>query len=120
MLITVIKDSVIYNGKIYTKDDKPFEANDAIAKSLIERGYVKEANGEGQEPQSLDKMSYQELKKLASEMGLSANGKKEDLIERITASQTNDVEDEDDAEEDSDGISGEATSDNLPNTSMPE
>ena len=41
MKVTVIKkqESVIYNGKIYRYNDS-FEADEAIGKSLMERGYV--------------------------------------------------------------------------------
>lgn len=133
MLIKVIKDSVIYRGVIYPLD-KEFECDDAIAESLIGRGYVEPVRGFYEEeelenevtsdneevkghldPTDLaENYSYQELKKLASDLGVSANGKKEELIERICSVEVGyspdavvEVEEEEESDE-------------LPNTSMPE
>lgn len=117
MNLTVIKDSVIYNGKIYAKGEVIENANEVIGKSLIERGYVEETNeadiltGHLDEAQ-LQEMSYQDLKRLASQMGLDTTGKKGDLIARISGVE---VSTEDDAV-----IGEDNPSDNLPNTSMPE
>lgn len=121
MKVTVIKDSVIYKGVIYTVNDT-FDADDAIAVSLEKRGYVtpaievvnvetvdEEVPTTGHlDSEDLANMSYQDLKKLASDLGLSANGKKEELIERISACEV---------EVPSDAVVEE---DELPNTSMPE
>lgn len=118
-------ESVIYDGKIFKLNDT-FEADDAIAASLIERGYVAEAiapvpvEGEVEDPapsvtdeadeadsieesDGLEEASYTELKKLAASMGLPSNGKRVELIARIRAAgETEDTEAE------------------LPNTAMPE
>lgn len=123
MIITVIKDSVIYNGKIYNNGDTIENANEIVAKSLIERGYVKEIDADEKElltghldEAQLKEMSYQELKKLAAQMELDTSGKKEDLIARICNTEVS-VEKEAVVEEE---ISGEETTDEMPNTSMPE
>ena len=132
MKVTVIKDSVIYNGVIY-KEEQSFEACDAIAESLIERGYVKEITEApimtgNLDRNQLEEMSYPELKRLASQMGLSANGKKDELIARICAVEV-DVEVEGDNTDDDENAApdenvGDTEGDNsngdLPNTSMPE
>lgn len=114
MNVTVIKDSVIYNGKIYAKDES-FEANDLIGKSLIERGYVAEVDEAKVLTGHLDKtqleeMSYNDLKALASQMDLSAKGSKAELIERICGAEVSVDEDAVDEE----------TTDEMPDTSMPE
>lgn len=119
MKVTVIKDneSVIYGGKIYTFGQS-FEADDAICKSLIARGYVA-SNEEMDEADvqtgcldesQLQEMSYSELKSLAAQLGVDAKGKKEELIERIRSEKVA-VEPE--------AIVEEADGD-LPNTGMPE
>lgn len=111
MIVTVIKqsESVIYNGKIYSCGQS-FDVDDLIGKSLMERGYVS-VNGESpvteeetKKESCLQEVPYTELKKLAASLGLPANGKKEELIERISA-----VENE-----------SESGTDELPNTDMPE
>ena len=114
MKIVIIKkkESVIYNGSIYEYGNE-LEMDKAIAESLIERGYAKEVaeveavideetttaeQGESSESnydtEDLSEMSYQNLKKLAKEMGLNAAGTKEELIERISACEDTDMEDE--------------------------
>ena len=127
MFIKVIKDSIIYKGEIKALN-KEFECDNAIAASLIERGYA-EAVGEVDEaklvghldPADLETYSYQELKKLAADLGVSANGKKEELIERIAALEV-EVEAEavldelPEGEEPAEGIDA----DELPFTEMPE
>ena len=121
MKVTVIKDSVIYKGIIYKVNDT-FDADDAIAISLEKRGYVTpaievvnietvddEVPSTGHlDTEDLENMTYQDLKKLASELGVSADGKKADLIERISAVEV---------EVPSDAVVEE---EELPNTSMPE
>ena len=121
MKVTVIKDSVIYKAIIY-KVNETFDADDAIAIALEKRGYVTPAIEVGNieivedevpstghlDKGQLEDMSYQELKKLASDLGVSADGKKADLIERILAVEV---------EIPSDAVVEE---DELPNTSMPE
>lgn len=123
MFVKVIKESVIYNKKIYGKDDS-FEINDNIGKSLIERGYVKEVDAEEKDVltgevdnSQLNELSYQELKALASQNGLSAKGTKDELIARIRESAEAIPEATEPKEEEiaDDDISGD-----LPNTSMPE
>lgn len=124
LLVKVIKDSVIYKGDI-KKLDTEFECDKAIAESLIERGFVvATALVVGEEPEAeaelvtgymdaeqLKEYSYKDLQKLAKEMGLSANGTKDELIERIAHTEVqydiNETIDEEELEE-------------LPMTSMPE
>ena len=117
VIVTNKEESVIYNGEIF-KDGDVFDAEDIIAKSLIERGYVKEvteaapAGGEDVQegigvPDDLNELSYPELKKLAAKLGLDATGKKDELIARINS-----------AGEEVEAV--EEASDELPNTSMPE
>lgn len=127
MKVRVIKtdESVIYQGNIYSFDDE-FEVNDGIGKALIERGYVAsldsisadipeedadaepeaEEIAEGVEVKDISGMSYPELKAYAAELGLSASGKKEALIERIN--------------EYFGKLEETETVDELPNTDMPE
>ena len=108
------KESVIYKGEVFKKGAEII-MDDSVASGLIARGYVKAVNGEepvetaenAVEEETLEKMSYQNLKRLAKDMGVNGSGTKEELIEKITAAS---VESYDDGEE-----SGE-----LPNTSMPE
>ena len=69
------------------------------------------------EDKSLEGLSYPELKKLAAEMGIPANGKKEELIERIR--NAGDKQDEEETEADAEE-EHEAEEDELPNTGMPE
>lgn len=120
------KESVIYRNQIYIFGDE-FEIEDTdVAMSLMERGYVEavtdspelypevetasvEAEG------SLEEMSYQDLKKMASEMGIDASGKKNELIERIRNHVANSTIDETTDDEDPEEIVDEA-----PITSMPE
>lgn len=132
MKARVIKtdESVIYQGKIYTYDEE-LEIDDSVGKSLVERGYIAEIAAdniipptdedtdgedaeaepeieEGIEMKDISEMSYQELKSYASDLGLSAAGKKDELIARINQyfSECEEAETEDDGE--------------LPNTAMPE
>lgn len=131
MLVKVIKDSVIHRGEVI-RTGKTFTCDDSIGESLIERNLVERIYDaevvedavapvkpfEGMETGHLDpndlaeNYSYQELKKLASDLGVSAKGSKEELIERISAVEVGYeaeavVEEEEEAEE-------------LPNTDMPE
>lgn len=133
MKATVInkEESVIYQGNIYRYGDS-FEVDDSIGKSLIERGYIK---GETDNSDlfdedevcdvkaELEKMSYPQLKAYASKLGVSASGKKEELIARILEFLAEDEnEDETDFEEvdGKDSDEDEEPGDELPNTSMPE
>lgn len=127
MKVTVTKqnESVIYNGVIYTHG-KSFDADEQIAKSLIERGYVEaeeaapdvEDEADMQtgylDAAQLAEMPYPELKRLAAQMGVDATGKKEELIARICAVEVG-IEDEAVVESEEDEPAGD-----LPNTSMPE
>ena len=115
VIVTNKNESVIYNGVIYKHEDA-FEADDAIAKSLIERGYVKEVTTEADEAEvktgyldkaQLEEMPYPELKRLAAQLGLDATGKKADLIERICGEEVG-VEDEAIAETEADEAEEEA------------
>lgn len=121
MLAKVIKndESVIYNGKIYCHGDE-FEINEAIGKSLIERGYIAGIEDDVKED-DIENMSYPELKSYAKELGLSASGTKEDLIFRIKQhlADLENAETEDDAEGD-DAETEDDAEDELPDTSMPE
>lgn len=131
MKVKVIKDSVIYKGKIYKLDDE-FELKDVLAQSLMESGYVTAFNegeftdieDDSQEEQEtiegnlsieqLQEMKYSDLKKLASDLKVGATGTKEELIEKI-ASVNVEVEapyDDEIIEEDEDG--------ELPQTGMPD
>lgn len=115
-------ESVIYNEKIYCCGDE-FEIDEAIGKSLIERGLIAGVTAnENLFPEEvaaadetleavemradIDEMSYSELKSYASELGLSAIGKKGELIARIKE-HLSDLDEADDSDE-------------IPNTSMPE
>lgn len=121
--VTHHKESVIYNGVIH-KFGQTFDVEESIGKSLMERGYVS-AEGDAQMEGHLDKaqlmaMPYSSLKRLAADMGVSAVGNKETLIDRICASTVyyepqNEVED--------DSVESDALGDHddeLPNTAMPE
>lgn len=132
VIVIAEKESVIYNGIIY-KNGEAFEANDLIAKSLIEREYVAEENPEEEakiqtgylDKEQLEAMPYPELKSLASQLGLDAKGKKEELIERICNTEVNVEEDaivENSEETTEDENTEEETTEggDLPNTSMPE
>lgn len=128
------EESVIYKGNIYTHGDE-FEVDETIGKSLIERGYIAgitdnadlfdeeevcDLNAE------LEAMSYPQLKAYASELGVSAKGTKDELIERILkymaeVEETEAEEVEEEAEADFEESEDEAEeAGELPNTSMPE
>ena len=115
VIVTKKNESVIYNGNIYSHGQS-FDVDEVIGKSLMERGYVA-ADGAADAEKSLEDMSYPELKKLAAEMGLSATGKKEDLIARINGASEEDETEADDEEQESEE---DETADDLPNTGMPE
>ena len=117
-------ESVICGGKIFRENDT-FEVDDVVAKSLIERGYVKEVTNTDTEDEAelktgyldkneLEEMSYSELRRLAAQMGLDATGKKTDLIERISGEEVT-VGDETEAEDEAEEADGD-----LPNTAMPD
>ena len=128
--VKVIKDSVIYDGKIYKLDDT-FKLDDIIATELIKNGNVvafQEAeiiepdNAEDSQveqdvltgtldAEDLKSMKKDDLVRLAQQMGLDTKGTKDELIERISNVEVEvDEEEEDDVEE----------TDELPNTSMPD
>lgn len=123
VIVTNKTESVIYNGTIFKCDDI-FEVEDTVGKSLIERGYVKATEQEIEQTESqpteeaevkteyldesdLKEMSYSELRRLATQKGVSANGKKDDLIKRIVSAEA--AVDTEEAEDEGD----------LPNTDMP-
>lgn len=73
------------------KEGKPIELLDAEADRIVGLGIAKYANGKAVEeqegnldPDDLSTYAYNDLKKLAKEMGLSASGSKEELIKRIS------------------------------------
>lgn len=125
MIVTVIndKESVLYNSVFYGCGES-FEVDDTIGKSLIERGYVAEID----EAKDIKDLSYPELKKLASQMGLSASGRKEDLIARISAAEVDNSAEDDKSEdnenaaqeENLDGTDSENAAGEMPDTNMPE
>ena len=67
-----------------SKSEAVYEAAETAARKLIA-----EETGEPEEfhldPEQLSTMNYNDLKKLAKDMGLNATGTKEELIERIAA-----------------------------------
>ena len=134
MFVKVIHEteSVIYKKEIYKKGDT-FEIDEALAASLVERKYVepaepfdgvidveyKEVVEEKIEDEAetvkgkFDKeqlmgMDYAEIKKIASDLGIKAVGKKDELIKKICA------------EEVEIPVEAMITEDELPNTDMPE
>lgn len=118
MKVTVIKanESIIYDGKIYSHG-MSFEVDEKIGESLMKRGYIEKtaADDSGaeivQEKPSYEEASYTELKKLAASKGLSASGKKDELIARIKAAEEAEEANEDEEDE---------SESELPNTAMPE
>lgn len=73
------------------KEGKPIELSDAEADRIVGLGIAKYANGKVAEDQEgnfdqddLSTYAYNDLKKLAKDMGLSASGSKEELIKRIS------------------------------------
>ena len=125
MKVIVIKDSVIHGQRIY-KTGEAFELDNAVAQSLIERGYVTPEihqpedlpSNSDEEPiggieysrEELAKFDRKELQRLAKNLGVKASGTNEEIIERVA--ELHAVEETADDEE-----LGE---DELPNTSMPE
>lgn len=123
MLIEIVKSSVIYGLEIKKLGDQ-FDCDNAIAKSLIARGYAKEVGAEEEQPMTgkidpaqLEELSYTELKALAKDLGLSTKGTKTELIARIADVEVElgeELETVDEIEEENEDF------DELPNTSMPE
>ena len=121
MKVTVTKknESVIYNGNIYGHGQS-FDVDDVIGKSLIERGYAADAAADAAgEKDSLEAMSYADIKKLAAEKGVAATGKKEEIIARLRAAEEED-ESADESNEDETAEEEDESADELPNTAMPE
>lgn len=117
--VTNKKESVIYNGKIYTHGEA-FEIEDKIGQSLVSRGFVSLTVDESTDPDAmLDKMSKAELKKLAEEMGLNTEGKKADLIARIAAADADSASAPSGDNDEEDGEDEDEDSNDLPNTDMP-
>lgn len=130
MKVTVIKDSVIYEQKIYKKDES-FELDNEVAISLLERGYVQIEGGEEVaealkeagvdtisvpfQREELEAMEYKEVVALAKDLGLNAGGKKAEIIERILEFHA-----DEEAGDDEELADGESESDELPQTDMPE
>ena len=126
----IVNESVVYNGSIYKKNDI-MNVDDAVGASLVKRGVitafeeteeesveefieeksVETVNGKW-DKEDLKTWKVAELKELATELGIDATGKKEELIEKICA---------DKAEIPVDAIiTEEEAIEELPNTSMPE
>ena len=126
----IVNESVVYNGSIYKANDIMF-VDDAVGTSLIKRGvitafedieeeaveeFIEEETFKGHlDKEDLETWSFDELKKLATDMGLSVPRKKADLIEVICAetveAPAEAIVTEEEAEEEIE---------ELPNTSMPE
>ena len=122
------QESVIYKNNIHRFGDE-FEVDEVIGKSLIERGYIAAMTDNAElfsedevvdvpadevdeaeldieiRDENVESMSYPELKAYASALGISASGKKNELIARI--------------KEHLEGLE-EAEVDEFPNTDMPE
>lgn len=123
MLIEIVKSSVIYGLEIKKLGDQ-FECDNAIAKSLIARGYAKEVGAVNEQPETgkldpaqLEEMSYTDLKALAKDLDISTKGTKAELIARIAEVEVElgeELETVDENEEENEDF------DELPNTSMPE
>lgn len=105
------------NETVVAKDNQsaPFEVDDKNGRRLISMGYAVEVRpGEKKDEtpivtdeKPLEEYSYQELKKMAKELGLSANGTAAALLDRIRESIRQPEEDETDGaepEEDSDDV----------------
>lgn len=119
VLVKVINSSIVHQGNIYKKGDE-FELDSIIAESLEKEGYVQSfQEGEFVEgnlaSDDLESMSYQDLKKLASDLGVTAKGSKEELIQKIIDTKNEVTVEEKVPEEDDEEVEGE-----IPNTSMPE
>lgn len=101
-MIKIVKGTYGYkekNGTITpkTEKDEPFTLTDEQETRLVRRGvavYVKNEEVAPVQPEkiALEELSYNELKKIAKEMGLG-QGTKEELIERIREAQEENVED---------------------------
>ena len=111
--IKIIRGSYGYRAdkspqvKLIDKNSEPIVVSDEEAARLIKLKVAEEvaaeekpATGHLDAGQFAD-YSYNELKKLAKDMGLSASGTKEELIERISATEVEIPEE--DSEEDSEG-----------------
>lgn len=132
MMKGIVKESVIYKGKIYRKNDH-IEIDDKVGASLVKRGCIIEYSEAETVKGNWDKEDLKtwkvaELKELAAELGIEATGKKEELIEKIceveveipvnetiTEEEIEEIQNasEEDHDEDSDDGDG-------PNTGMPE
>ena len=97
MKVTVIKDSVIYQQKIYRVDEVIDISDDETAKSLLDRGCVAVDVPQWQEiapeideadlhdieytAESLAEFDRKELQQIAKELGVKASGTNEEIIE---------------------------------------
>ena len=122
--VTVIKDSVIYDQKIYKKGES-FDLDEKMAISLMEREYVYITGDEKVaevlaengvdtisipfERAELELMEHKEIVQLAKDLGLKASGKKAEIIERILEFHAEEEFADDEAEDTE-----------MPNTDMPE
>lgn len=66
-----------------SKSEAVYEAAETAARKLIAEAGEKEEYH--LDPEQLSTMNYNDLKKLAKDMGLNASGTKEELVERIAA-----------------------------------
>lgn len=110
-MIKIIKGIYGYkeaNGTITqkTKKDKPFELTEKQEERLVRRGvaiYVKEPEvapvQQGKETMNLAEMPYNGLKHMAAELGISSEGKKEELVARIKEAQNEAEKVEEDGEQ---------------------
>ncbi|MDE7425572.1 MAG: SAP domain-containing protein [Lachnospiraceae bacterium] len=102
-MIKIVKGTYGYkekNGTITpkTEKDKPFVLTDEQEARLVGRGvavYVKNEEVAPVQPEEvvLEELPYNELKKIAKEMGLE-QGTKEELVERIREAQEENAEDD--------------------------
>lgn len=92
--------------ELIDKDSEPIEVVDTEAERLVNLGVAVYANEElvtgHLDKEALADYSMKELQKLAKDMGLKANGSKDELIARITAKEVYASEEPDtkDAEDD--------------------
>lgn len=124
-VVVISKDeSIIYQNKIYVFNDV-VDMDDVVAESLMKRGYVVIETEDGsiypenevvEIDSSLDDLTYQQLKKMASELKIDPSGKKSELVARLR----NYVKEKEPSIESDDGVQEEEPVDELPNTSMPE
>lgn len=90
-MLRVIDGSVTHNGVVFDKGDFIEDISAADAERLIELNVCEEAEPEmvtgHLDPAQLHELKVDDLRKLAAEMGLETDGKKDELIARISAAE---------------------------------